>query len=255
MTIRIDCRDGIPDEFQGAVEAVRRSRSTVALTGAGISVESGIPDFRSRGGLWETYPPEEYATMEAFLSCPEKVWRFFRAMGRTLAGKGPNRAHTALADLEAWGFIRGVITQNVDSLHQVAGTRNIVEVHGHGRSLHCVRCGGKSPPPGGALDGEDVPRCGECGGAMKPDVVLFGEDVRGHREVEAMLEGCDLMLAIGTSGIVFPVAEIPYRVRLEGGEIIEFNISDTEITPIAVLHLLGPASATLGALADALRGE
>ncbi|MCZ6690027.1 MAG: hypothetical protein O7H41_10520 [Planctomycetota bacterium] len=157
-----------------AAEAIVRRCHAVALTGAGISVPSGIPDFRSPGGIWEKFDPMEYATIDAFLRDPAKVWEFFVELDELLLGAEPNPAHEALARLEAIGLLDGVITQNVDNLHRQAGSKIVVEFHGSGRQLICPGCGGRRYPE---PDMQIPPVC-SCGQAMKPDVVLFGEPPR-----------------------------------------------------------------------------
>ena len=212
-----------------AVGAFKKSKKSVAITGAGISVESGIPDFRSPGGLWTIFSPDEYATAEVFIENPAKAWRLFREMGRTLKGKKPNPAHIALAQLEQAGKLAGVVTQNVDSLHQDAESRNVIEVHGDHRNLHCIRCGHLEPVREEHLSGTDVPRCG-CGFALKPNVVLFGEQVRSFEEILSLLSECDALLVVGTSCQVYPVAALPATVKASGGTIFEFNKTQTALS-------------------------
>jgi NAD-dependent deacetylase len=247
-----------------AAEAVAKARRAVAFTGAGISVESGIPDFRSPGGLWTVFAPDEYATIEAFAETPEKAWKLFRAIGKTIAGARPNPAHEALAALEAAGRLAGVITQNIDGLHQAAGSRNVVEVHGDHRRLQCLSCGRLSPMPESLLDGGSVPACASCGSPLKPNVVLFGEGVRGLEDVQALIAGCDLLLVVGTSAQVYPAAGIPPAVKRDGGRVLEFNLEPTPLSeggvelrfwgahpvePVSDWLFLGPAGKTLPAVA------
>jgi NAD-dependent deacetylase len=218
-------------KLPAAVEAFRRARSIAALTGAGISVESGIPDFRSNGGLWSEFPPDEYATLDVFYRNPAKAWRLYRALGRKLEGKQPNAAHQALARLEESGRLDVVITQNVDGLHQAAGSRNVIEVHGDHSHLQCVRCGWLGPVlPEHHDEAAGVPSCPDCNQAVKPNVVLFGEDARGMGEATPALHGCDLLLVIGTSAQVYPAAALPAIVKERGGLIFEFNLEETALT-------------------------
>lgn len=207
-----------------------RAGKAVAITGAGISVESGIPDFRSPGGLWEKFDPQVYATIDTFLTAPEKSWELFREMGRTLDGTEPNAGHLALASLEEKGILKAVITQNVDGLHQRAGSSNVIEVHGGHFRIECLRCGVDIPSGHEHLHGTHVPRCGHCGFQLKPAVVLFGEGIRGYDEIEEALAGCDLLLVVGTSAQVYPVASFPWRVKSEGGVVFEFNPEQTPLT-------------------------
>jgi NAD-dependent deacetylase len=206
-----------------AAELITAARQAVALTGAGISVPSGIPDFRSAGGLWSQFLPEEYATLEVFLRDPAKAWRLFRAMADMLAGKKPNAAHYALAALADYKCLTAIITQNIDGLHQAAGSKQVVEMHGGHQSLHCLRCGHEELLNALHLEASRVPTCPQCDFALKPKVVLFGEDVVELDTVQGLASGCDLLLVIGTSAQVFPAAALPGQVARRGGRIIEMN--------------------------------
>jgi len=250
--------------LEDAGRILRRARKAVAFTGAGISVESGIPDFRSPGGLWTVFAPEEYATIEAFLENPAKAWKLFRAIGGTIAGARPNQAHEALAALEAAGRLAGVITQNIDGLHQAAGSRRVVEVHGDHRRLQCLSCGRLAPMPEEVLRGDSVPACEACSAPQKPNVVLFGEAVRSLDEVEGLVSGCDALLVVGTSAQVYPAAGIPAAVKRGGGTVLEFNLEPTPLTegdfqgffrgggppcPVSDILFRGPAGTTVPAVA------
>jgi len=213
-----------------AASHFKRARRVIALTGAGISVESGIDDFRSPGGLWSKYPPEEYATLEAFRRNPEKSWKLFRELGRGLVGRKPNGAHRVLADLESHGLLRGVVTQNIDNLHQDSGSMQVLEIHGNHRFLHCIGCGDVSKPPDSLLEETVLPRCRFCGEVVKPDVVLFGENVRSVAEIEDLLHRCDLIMVIGTSAQVYPAAALPQQVKSGGGMVYEFNLQKTSLS-------------------------
>lgn len=211
------------DALTEAAALLGSARKAVALTGAGISVASGIPDFRSPGGLWSVFSPEEYAGIDVFLSNPQKAWQLYRALGKTLTGKAPNPAHRALADLEHQGRLAGIVTQNIDNLHQQAGSSLVFEIHGDHRHLQCLQCGLLEPAGQEAYLGEQVPHCPACGFALKPNVVLFGEAVRDLDAIHALISGCDLLLVIGTSAQVYPAASLPDLVRQAGGRIFEFN--------------------------------
>jgi NAD-dependent deacetylase len=213
-----------------AAERLRCARKVVALTGAGISVESGIDDFRSPGGLWSHYPPEEYATIEAFRRNPEKSWKLYRALGKGLVGKRPNTAHHVLTDLENTGTVQGVVTQNVDNLHQDSGSRVVLEIHGNHRHLQCLGCGDVSLPSRDIFEGDKVPMCRHCRLPLKPNVVLFGEPVRSLDEIQSLVHRCDALLVIGTSAQVYPAAALPEQIKETGGLIFEFNISETVLT-------------------------
>ena len=206
-----------------AAAALKKANKAVALTGAGISVGCGIPDFRSPGGLWTHFAPDEYATLEVFLADPFKAWKLYRALGAILAGKEPGAAHRALSDLEGMGLLEGVVTQNVDNLHQSAGSKTVFEIHGDHHHLQCLECGALEPVNEEILKNDDIPRCCGCGFPMKPNVVLFGEPVRRMGEIETFLQDCDLLLVIGTSAQVYPAAGIPHQIKRNNGVIMEFN--------------------------------
>jgi len=200
-----------------------RSKKTVALTGAGISVGSGIPDFRSPGGLWTVYAPDEYATLEVFQRDPSKAWKLYRALGATLLGKVHNPAHRALATLEECSFLDGVVTQNVDNLHQQAGSRHVLEIHGDHQHLQCLQCGHLELVADEHYQMTEIPCCPSCSAPLKPNVVLFGEPVRMMDQIELLIAGCELLLVIGTSAQVYPAAGLPLTVKHHGGVIFEFN--------------------------------
>lgn len=231
-----------------------REGGAVALTGAGISVDSGIPDFRSRGGLWERFEPSEYATIEALDRDPDKVWRMLREMGRLVAEARPNPGHEALARLETLGLLDGVITQNIDDLHQAAGSRHVVEFHGNARALRCLRCDARSrqdrPPPG-----EKAPRCPACGGVLRPQVVFFGEPIPPSAMAEAarLARGCRTMLVVGTSATVAPASLLPFMAKEAGARLVEVNLEPTSLSWAADLSLAGrSASVTLPELVRAV---
>lgn len=223
---------GEQEEFlEEAVGVFLGGKKAVALSGAGISVESGIPDFRSPGGLWTVFRPEEYATIDAFLETPQKAWKLYREIGRTLRGKEPNPAHKALARLELREKLEGVITQNIDNLHQKAGSLRVVEVHGEHQHLQCLNCGKLVRVELEFFEEEEaLPRCETCSAFLKPNVVLFGEPIRGTEEITELLYGCDRLLVVGTSAQVDPVARIPGDVEASGGIIFEFNQEETALT-------------------------
>lgn len=206
-----------------AVERFTSAACAVALTGAGISVNSGIDDFRSPGGLWSKLSPDEYATIEVFIQSPAKAWVLYRELGRGLLGKQPNKAHKVLADFEKNGFLKGLVTQNVDNLHQAAGSDNVLEIHGDHQHLQCLQCGHLVPVVEGHYASEDIPTCEHCNYPLKPNVVLFGEAVRNMDAIEQLLANCDLLLVIGTSAQVYPAAGFPAAVKQRGGLIYEFN--------------------------------
>ncbi len=221
--MQVITRDDDGMRLAAAVRAVRSARLALALTGAGISVASGIPDFRSHGGLWTSFPPDEYATLEAFQANPAKAWRLYRALGRVLLGKRPNPAHHALARLEAAGLLHGIITQNVDGLHQAAGSKTVYEMHGEHYHLQCLQCGALEPITEAHMDADGVPTCVSCSFPLKPNVVLFGEPVRSMEDIDGLIDACDLLLVVGTSAQVYPAAGLVPAVKSRGGIIFEFN--------------------------------
>ncbi len=233
------------------VQAIRQSKKTVAFTGAGISVESGIPDFRGPAGLWEKYDPMEYATIESFTSNPGKVWTMLKEMAGLLERSKPNPAHQALARLEEMGYVKSVITQNIDSLHQAAGSKRVIEFHGSGKRLKCLICGRLHDRSRIALD-TLPPRC-LCSGVLKPDFVFFGEPIPWDAQMEAKDEArsCRLMLVIGTSAVVAPACDLPVIARRSGATVVEINIEETQLTRFTSNWFLkGPASIVLANLLE-----
>ncbi|MGI6605203.1 MAG: SIR2 family NAD-dependent protein deacylase [bacterium] len=204
-------------EVKVLADLFRTERQAVVLTGAGISTESGIPDFRSRGtGLWNRIDPMEYLSADALYSQPEVFWRHFAAVfGPTLAAE-PNIGHKAVARLEDAGYIRAVVTQNIDGLHQEAGSKTVLEVHGHLRTVHCSRCQRKYPLSQVLQDLEamPIPRCQYCSGSLRPDVVLFGDMMPPafSRAVE-VVEQSTLMLVVGSSLMVSPANSLAFRTK------------------------------------------
>jgi NAD-dependent deacetylase len=242
-------------DVQRLAELVRGARSVVALTGAGISVPSGIPDFRSPGtGLWERVNPMEVAHIDAFRADPVRFWGFYSQRFATLGDKQPNGAHRALADLERAGRLDAVITQNIDLLHRKAGTRELVEVHGSIASCSCLRCGEAVPADTArarlAADPDGVPRCDRCASPLKPDVVLFGELLPEAALVRAqrLCEDAELLLCIGSSLEVHPVAALPLLTREAGGELAIITQGPTPLDRIAAVRRSGDVVSELEAL-------
>ena len=211
-------------------ELLRGATAAAALTGAGISVASGIPSFRGAHGLWTRYDPMEYAHIEAFLADPAKVWRMLVELEETIRRARPNAAHYALAELERQGRLLGVITQNIDNLHQAAGSRKVIEFHGNAQRYVCLRCRQLLPPA--AVDLSQVPLYCACGGLIKPDIVFFGEEIppAANRAAFDLAERCDLMLVIGTSAAVMPANYLPYTAHKHGAPIVEINLEPTDLT-------------------------
>jgi NAD-dependent deacetylase len=209
-----------------AAEAIFRSRSCVALTGAGISVGSGIPPFRGEGGLWEKYDPEEYANVQSFLEDPEKVWIMLKEMIDTIVVAKPNPAHIALAELDKIGKLDGIITGNVDFLHQAAGSNNVLELHGNNHNLICMKCGKTFPIE--KYSEEMPPKC-SCGYTLRPEVVLFGEQLPQSVLFDSytLARNCDVMLVVGTSSMVSPMSHMPYIAKENKATIIEINLQES----------------------------
>ena len=237
---------------------IRSAGSVVALTGAGISVPSGIPDFRSPGtGLWERVDPMEVAHIDAFHRDPERFWSFYSVRFQSLADKLPNAAHNALSRLESAGLLDAVITQNIDRLHRKAGSRAVIEVHGSIDSCSCLVCGARYPLDAisgrAELDPAGVPRC-DCGRPLKPDVVLFGEylPVAAIERAQQLATAADLMLCIGSSLEVYPVAGLPELTLSAGGKIAIVTQGPTPLDGRAALRMGGDVVEELEALLEAL---
>jgi NAD-dependent deacetylase len=243
---------------QQIAQLIRGADSVVALTGAGISVPSGIPDFRSpRSGLWENVDPMEVAHIDVFRRDPERFWHFYGERFQTLEHKRPNRAHEALVELERAGLLSAVITQNIDQLHARAGTQELIEVHGTIAHSSCLRCGAQYPlvdvRARQASDEHRVPRC-ECGDPLKPDVVLFGEYLpeAALARAQALASEADLLLCIGSSLEVYPVAQLPSVTLASGGKIAILTKGATPHDDRAAVRLGGDIVEELEAVLAAL---
>jgi NAD-dependent deacetylase len=234
-------------------ELIRGHPPCVVLTGAGISTESGIPDFRSRTGVWAMYDPMEYATIDAFLRDPVKVWDFYGQRLQVLGDAAPNDGHRALAELEQRGWVEAVITQNIDRLHERAGSRALVEVHGSIRTSSCLDCG-TVVPLAEVVELLPVPQCPTCGRVLKPDVVMFGELLPATQIAHAEQLACDagVLLAVGSSLEVYPVAGLLLETLANGGQIAVVNRGSTPFDARASVVIDGGAGETLRALADRL---
>ncbi len=237
---------------------VREARSVVALTGAGISVPSGIPDFRSPAtGLWENVDPMEVAHIDAWRADPERFWQFYGTRFQTLEGKQPNAAHEALVELERRGHLDAVVTQNIDMLHRKAGTRELVEVHGTIEHSRCLSCGARFPLTEVrarlAADPLGVPHC-DCTAPLKPDVVLFGEWLPAEALDRAyeLAAGADVLLCVGSSLEVHPIAQLPGITRANGGAVAIVTQGPTPWDDRAAVKLDGDVVVELRRLVDAL---
>ncbi|MBD0330755.1 MAG: NAD-dependent deacylase [Thermoleophilia bacterium] len=237
---------------------VRERRPCVVLTGAGVSTESGIPDFRSPSGLWAQFDPLEYGSVEAFRADPEKVWRFYAPRFATLTEAEPNAAHLALARLERAGLVEAVVTQNIDLLHERAGSREVVEVHGSIRTSTCPGCDARYPLAQvlELLGDQGVPRCPACGSVLKPDVVFFGELLpEGAMErATELARRAALLLVVGSALEVYPVAGLPLETVDAGGDLAIVNLGPTAFDSRATVRIDGSAGEVLAALADELLG-
>lgn len=218
-------------QVEKAAAAIRAARHLIAFTGAGISVESGIPPFRGEGGVWNEFDPA-WLSLPAFLDSPERSWPVLKEMFYDfLRAAGPNRAHRGLAKLEGEGLLAAVVTQNIDDLHRQAGSRRVLEFHGTYRTLTCLGCSAR-------FGVEDVnvmelpPTCRMCGAVLKPDIVFFGEAIpeRARREAFEEAGACDAVLVIGTSGEVMPACMIPRVAAEHGAKVIEINTEPSSFT-------------------------
>ena len=246
-------------EIAHAAGLVAAARCVVALTGAGLSVESGIPPFRGKGGLWTRYGEPPMDGYQRFLRDPTRYWQerldpsapWMTALGATLAAAKPNAGHLALAELERIGRCAALITQNIDDLHRQAGSRELLEIHGNHFLLRCIGCGARCAEADVAIDPIALPpHCPRCGGILKGDTVHFGEPIPADvlRGCFLAVERADCMIVAGTSATVYPAAEFPFEVLRAGGQVIEVNPDATELTDVSTVSLRGPAGAVLDRL-------
>jgi NAD-dependent deacetylase len=240
--------------IQKAAAILARSKKAVALTGAGISVESGIPPFRGKGGLWEKFDPMTYAHIDAFEKNPARVWEvLFLHMQQVLMNAQPNDGHRGLSALERNGLLQTVITQNVDGLHQKAGSRDVIEFHGTFAVQRCTLC--RRTCDSESLPTDTLPPRCSCGGIWRPDVVMFGELIPydSLQRSQALAASCDVMLVIGTSATVEPAASLPFIAKHNGAHVIEINPEQTPLTHrISDTALLGKAGETMRRLVAAV---
>lgn len=236
--------------MQQAREWLREAASVLVLTGAGISAESGVPTFRGPGGLWRNYRPEDLATPEAFARDPRLVWQWYDWRRSLIARAQPNEGHRALAALERRKETFLLVTQNVDGLHERAGSRRVVKLHGDIWRVRCTACGAVSRDERAPLP-ELPPRC-HCGGLLRPDVVWFGEPLpaAAWREAEAAARSADLMLLVGTSAVVYPAAGLAPLARGAGARVMEVNVEETPVSGLADCSLRGRAAELLPRLLE-----
>lgn len=247
----------MPDSIEQAAKLLAHAKTVVALTGAGISVESGIPPFRGKGGLWEKIDPMTVAHIDALENNPERVWNvLIKDMKIKLDNAKPNPGHTGLFELERLGILNTVITQNVDGLHQRAGNRDVIEFHGtfaRQRCMDCDKCMDTSQ-----VDLSTIPPVCTCGGILRPDAVFFGEMIPHEALINAQraAAACDIMLVVGTSAMVQPAATIPFIARDNNAVVIEINPEPTPLTSrISTLLLMGGAGTMIPRLVQQIRNQ
>lgn len=240
-----------------AASLLKQSKYTTAFTGAGISVESGIPPFRGATGLWSKYDPI-VLDIRYFQAHPSEAWAVIKEIFYDYFGQAqPNAAHIALAELEREGLLQTVITQNIDSLHQKAGSTDVVEYHGTSRTLTCLRCG-RAFHYKEVLPLSGVPRCPACGGLLKPDFVFFGEPIPPQAQARSMAEvtRSDVWLVIGTTGEIYPASWLPIEAHHHGATIIEVNIRPSRYTgEVTDIFLQGKATNVMTQLLDSIRSS
>lgn len=220
----------------------------VFFTGAGISAESGVPTFRGPGGIWKSYNFEEYACQEAFERDPDRVWEFHNYRRTVVAACDPNPAHHVIAELAEVKDVT-VVTQNIDGLHQLAGSKEVLELHGGLWRLRCDHCGNRDVRRDAPL--EDV-HCGACHHHWRPDIVWFGDalDVEVIRAAQRAIQACDLLVSIGTSAVVYPAAALPLIAKDGGATCVEVNPEETQMSDVYDECVRLPASAALTAMAE-----
>ena len=253
-----------PQVEEAILEAARLvlgARHVVALVGAGLSVESGIPPFRGPGGLWTKYGEPDMLGYQRFLQDPRRWWEErlspragYRELAEALAQARPNPGHYALKEMEELGFLQHIITQNIDNLHFEAGSRSVTEIHGNRSKLRCVQCNARWPSDQFAIE-ELPPRCPYCGGLVKSDTVMFGEPIPRDALEECLRQTalCDCMLLIGTSGVVYPAAGFPVDVKMQGGKLIEFNPDETALSELCDVVVRAPSGRALPRLVERLK--
>jgi NAD-dependent deacetylase len=242
------------DLIRRAAEDLTAAGNVAALTGAGISIESGIPPFRGKGGLWERFDPMEFAHIDAFIRDPAKVWKVLvREMKEVVDRAKPNDGHKGLAKLEARDKLKTIITQNIDGLHQAAGNTDVIEYHGTFAWQRCMDCDQKYETR--KVDISEIPPRCECGGILRPDAVFFGELIPAEamsRSMQAAAD-CDLMLVVGTSAVVQPAAMIPLIAKDNGAKIVEINPERTPLTDdISDYLIMGEAGEVMNRIVAAM---
>lgn len=242
-----------------AADLIKAASFVVVLTGAGVSQESGVPTFRGKDGLWDKYDVTTLATLDAFIGDPEYVWKWYDYRRNLLTSVRPNEGHYALTRLEDWCSSHGkefsLVTQNIDDLHRVAGSKRIYEIHGNIWQVKCLNaCTNKIYEMRESPLGKIPPECPDCNGILRPNIVWFGEmlDPFVIHSVEADLLECDLLFTVGTSTTVYPAASFPLTIRSRGHPVIEINVEETEFTPLATLFIKGLSGHSLPGIVDLL---
>ena len=231
-------------KVENLAQLIVDSNDIVALTGAGMSTESGIADFRSPGtGLWEKVDPYEFASINSYMANTSKNLEFMLETGRNIFRARPNRGHKALTKLQKMGKLRGVLTQNIDRLHHKAHTKNIVEFHGNAYEAKCMSCGQIyeiTTMVNQVMKGQSTPSCEKCSGLLKPNAIFFGEPLESEtlQAADEMISKCDLLLVLGSSLVVYPVAFYPKKIISKGAKLAIINIQETDIDSAAevVIH-------------------
>jgi NAD-dependent deacetylase len=260
--------------YEAAARLLAGTRRAVGFSGAGISAESGIPTFRDPGGIWDQFDPEEFGTTAGILEVarrrPEQIRRFMLDTVRAFNASKPTRAHDALAELERMGIVAGIITQNIDNLHNDAGSKLVYDVHGNLFRARCITCGRRYPLDKAEFlaramalltDTEGfsifkliglMPKC-ECGGMTRPDVVMFGEAVQCLNESFQLAGSCEVMLVLGTSGVVYPAAAMPHHAHEAGAKLIEINPHENSFGRISEVYIDEPSGEAMPKVMDKLR--
>ncbi len=246
--------DKLGPVIEQAAQLIKKARCAIALTGAGMSVASGIPDFRSPGGMWSRHDPDKVASIRALKSDPELVWKFLLEADSMLKSAEPNAGHAGLARLEKDGYLHGVITQNIDGLHQRAGSMNVIEFHGNCSEFYCMECFSPFPADGISADSELPVRCPQCSGVIRPDLVFFGEQIpsEAYKEAFALADQSDVVIVAGTSGGVVPASLIPSRIQEAGGLIVEINKAPSAYTAFSDVFIQGGVEKVLPAIVQSL---
>jgi NAD-dependent deacetylase len=246
----------IKSNIEFAAELVQKAKHAVVLTGAGISTPSGIPDFRSEGtGLWSKDEPLEVASLSTFRTNPERFFDWFRPLASQIFNAEPNPAHLGLAELEKAGYLQNTITQNIDALHHKAGSKNVIEMHGTLRTLTCTQCFHQAEAKEylkAYIEQGELPRCPECNGLLKPDVILFGEQLpqRAWYDAQRACRQCDLMLVAGSSLEVLPVAGLPMQAVDRGSHLIILNNATTYLNVRADVFIQEDIAAIIPAIVE-----